>query len=77
MGKKNRPVKKNILVKIYRFFFPKDFYRELQKGMVAGQEIKSGKRTLMNFIPSYWIGKGIRKAIDPKHKLHFGGKDGL
>ncbi len=70
--KKKKLIKKtNILIKVFRFFFPKDFHAELIKGMQAGEDIKRGKLS-PKWLPTWWLGKGVRKVIDPKHKMKVG-----
>lgn len=74
-GKKNKTVKKvNIFVKIYRFFVPKNVIASLYEGMQRGAEIRGG-RHIEKAMPTWWIGKGLRKLIDPKHKMKVGKKD--
>ncbi len=58
----------NIFIKIYRFFIPKDWKGELHKGMMAAEQIRQGKLT-PKMLPTWWIGKGVRKVVDPKHKI--------
>jgi len=65
--KKKKQIKKtNILIRIFRFFIPKDFKAQLYEGMKVGEEIRRGKVS-PKWLPTWWIGKGIRKIIDPKH----------
>ena len=65
--KQKKQKKETLLVRIYRFFVPKDFKAELQKGMLQGNEIREGRLT-PKVIPTFWLGKAIRKLVDPKHK---------
>ncbi len=67
------PKKLNLLEKIFRFFFPKDWKGEMIKGRIIGEQIREGRLT-PKMLPTYWLGKGIRKVIDPKKKLKFGGR---
>jgi hypothetical protein len=54
-------------VRLYRFFVPKNFGAELYKGRVIGDKIKRGEIS-PKAVPTWWLGKGIRKLVDPKHK---------
>jgi len=73
--KKKQEKKKNviirILIKIYRFFIPKNFKEEMLKGRIIGEQIKQGAMS-PKIIPTWYIGKGLRKLIDPKHKMKVG-----
>jgi hypothetical protein len=69
--KKMKQKKSNIFVRIFRFFFPKNFRAEMYKGMQIGEDIKKGKIS-PKVVPTYWVGKGIRKVVDPKHKMKIG-----
>ena len=79
MGKRKKHNKRKILrkssllVKIYRFFVPKDFKAELTKGAIIGERLRQGKIS-PKAVPTWWLGKGIRKLIDPKHKMEVGKK---
>jgi len=59
--------------KLFRFFFPKDWRGELTKGRTLGEQLKQGKIS-PKVIPSWWLGKGIRKLVDRKHKMEVGEK---
>lgn len=59
------------LNKIFRFFFPKNFKEELQRGLFEGDKIRRGELAPKMF-PTWWIGKVVRKIIDPKHKMKVG-----
>ena len=48
MTKITPPKKSNILVRIFRFFIPKDFKAELTKGRMTGGQIRQGKITPKN-----------------------------
>ena len=63
--------KTNWLARIFRFFIPKDFHASLYEGMRIGEELKRGRIT-PKILPTWWLGKGLRKIIDPKHKLQVG-----
>jgi len=54
--------KPNLLSRIFRFFFPKNFMAEVARGKAIGNEMMSGKKN-----PAYMLGKGVRKVVDPKH----------
>jgi len=63
------------LVKVYRFFVPKNFKEEYEKGQILASQYKSDILTkILNpkLYPTYWLGKGLRKLIDPKHKMKIG-----
>jgi len=60
-----------VVIGIYRFFVPKDFKAELIKGQIRGEQIRSGQLT-PKMLPTWWLGKGIRKLVDPKHKMKIG-----
>lgn len=62
---------KKILIKIYRFFIPTNFKDEMLKGQIIGQQIRQGAMK-PEIVPTWWLGKGLRKLIDPKHKMKFG-----
>lgn len=62
------------IIRIFRFFIPKDFKDELIKGMYKGEELKRGK-DIEKVVPTWWIGKGLRKIVDPKHKMKVGNKN--
>lgn len=67
--------KPNILSKIYRFFVPKDFKGEMLKGRIMAANAQGKileKITNPKNMPTWYIGKGLRKLIDPKHKMKFG-----
>ena len=70
--KSKKEVKKTSwLIKVFRFFFPKDWKTEMMKGRMAGEQMRQGKIS-PKVVPTYWLGKGIRKAVDPEHKLKVG-----
>lgn len=54
-----------ILRKIFRFFFPKNFMFEIYQG------IEEGKRKAARNNPAFLAGKGLRKLVDPRHKMKF------
>ncbi len=64
---------KKFITRIFRFFFPKDWIGEIIKGQIVGEQIREGRLT-PKMMPTWWIGKGLRKIIDPKHNMKFGGK---
>jgi hypothetical protein len=64
---------KKFVVGIYRFFVPKNFGEELLKGRIIGEQIRQGKIS-PKVVPTWWLGKAIRKLIDPKHKMKIGEK---
>lgn len=68
--KQKQQKKPNFLVKVFRFFFPKNFKAELYKGMYQGQTMQQGISPKV--VPTWWLGKGLRKLVDPKHKVKFG-----
>lgn len=53
------------LKRIFRFFFPKNFMFEMHQG------IEEGKRKAARNNPAFLLGKGVRKIVDPKHKMKF------
>jgi len=53
-----------IIKKIFKFFFPKNFMKEIHKGVEIGKGKQIGGG-LFN------AGKLTRKIIDPKHKMKF------
>lgn len=62
--------KSNWLVKIYRFFVPKDFKTEFQKGKEMGSTgLAKGLGGAM-----FDFGKAARKKVDPEHKMKIGKK---
>lgn len=63
--------KSNWLVRLFRFFVPKNFQAELYRGMQMGEDIKQGKLSA-KVVPTWWLGKWTRKLIDPKHKMKIG-----
>lgn len=64
-----------ILSKIYRFFVPKEGYKAAyQSGLIQAQQMKANGLT-PKVIPTWWIGKGLRKIIDPLHKMKVGNKE--
>ena len=67
------PPEPNFWNKLFRFFFPKDWKGELMKGRMAGEQLRQGKIS-PKVVPSFWLGKGIRKLVDPKHELKIGKK---
>jgi len=54
-----------IIKKIFKFFFPKNFMKEIHKGVEIGKGKQIGGG-LFN------AGKLTRKIIDPKHKMKIG-----
>lgn len=72
--KENRSWLIRILIAIYRFFIPKDFKAELAKGAMRGEELIRGKIS-PKVVPTWWIGKLVRKLVDPKHEMKVGKKD--
>lgn len=72
--RKDKRIKnQNIFIKIFRFFVPKNWNEEIIKGQMIGADIRSGKIT-PKVIPTYWLGRLIRKIVDPKHKKQVGTK---
>lgn len=59
--------KSNWLVRIYRFFVPRNFGVELQKGRQLGAQ---PGQTIGNAM--FQLGKKARKAVDPEHKIKIG-----
>ena len=68
MSEKKVQKKPNIWARIFSFFFPKDFGAELLKGRMIGDQIKRGNIS-SKALPTWWLGKGVRKLVDPKHKM--------
>ncbi len=64
----------SIINKVYRFFIPKNFKDELYKGQLMGEQMKRGLMT-PKVIPTWYLGKALRKLIDPKHKMKIGKKN--
>lgn len=71
MSKEERKRKKSLLYRIYRFFIPKNFSMEMQRGRQIGAQ---PGQTIGNAL--FQLGKRTRKMIDPKHKMKVGGKSG-
>ena len=59
----------NLLVKLFRFFFPKDFAGEFKRGMEISKASGLGKKLGGGL---YDLGKATRKKVDPKHKMKIG-----
>ena len=59
--------------KLFRFFFPKDWKGEIAKGQMIGYQMRTGQVS-PKVMPTWWLGKGIRKLIDPKRKMKVGKK---
>jgi hypothetical protein len=59
----------NLLVKLFRFFFPKDFAGEFKRGMEMGKASSLSKKLGGGL---YDLGKAARKRIDPGHKMKIG-----
>ena len=73
--KKQMPEKKpNWIVRVFRFFVPKNFRQEIERGKYIGMQVQSGNipPEVFEAVPTYWLGKLLRKIIDPKHKMKFG-----
>ena len=73
--RKQKPEKKpSWLVRVFRFFIPKDFKQELERGKFIGMQVQSGyvPPEVFEAVPTFWLGKLLRKIIDPKHKMKFG-----
>ena len=68
---KKKTKKPSWFARIYRFFVPQDFKTQLYQGMKAGEDIRRGKIS-PKIIPTYWLGKGVRRMVDPKHKMRVG-----
>ena len=60
-----------LIKKIYRFFVPKDFKDQMLKGRMRGEQIRQGMLD-PKILPTWWLGKGLRKLVDPKHKMKIG-----
>jgi hypothetical protein len=71
-NKKKNPIM-NFLTALYRFFVPKNFSEEMLKGKIIGDQLKQ-KLITPKISPTWWLGKGLRKVIDPKHKMKIGNK---
>lgn len=69
--KKRRQEQPSLFRRIYRFFVPKDWQADVYKGMVYGQQWREGHLS-PRVVPTYWVGKLLRKIIDPKHKMKIG-----
>ena len=68
----------NIIKKIYRFFVPENWSDSMLQGKIAGDNLRN-KLLTPKISPTWWLGKGLRKLIDPKHKMNIGkdnNKDG-
>jgi len=61
--------KQNIWIRIFRFFFPKDFKKELGRGMEMGKGSNVTKKLGEGL---YGVGKFARKKVDPGHKMKIG-----
>jgi hypothetical protein len=76
--KEKQEKKKNLilgfLTGLYRFFIPKNFKDEMLRGKIIGDNLKE-KILTPKISPSWWLGKGLRKVIDPKHKMNIGKKE--
>ena len=59
--------------KLFRFFVPKNFRQEIERGKYIGMQIQSGNvpPEVFETVPTFWLGKLLRKIIDPKHKMKF------
>ena len=64
-----KKTKTSLAVKIFRFFFPKDFAGELRKGIEMGK-MSNVSRELGGKI--YDLGKWTRGKVDPEHKMKMG-----
>ena len=60
-------------IRIFRFFVPKDFKAEVTKGMMIGEQVRQGKIT-PKVVPTWWLGKLVRRLVDPKRKMKVGEK---
>jgi len=52
---------------------PKDFKAEVTKGMMIGEQVRQGKIT-PKVVPTWWLGKLVRRLVDPKRKMKVGEK---
>ena len=67
--KKAQARKPSIWVKIFRFFFPKDFWGELKRGMQMGKASKAAEKLGGGL---YGLGRFARRKVDPEHKIRTG-----
>ena len=66
MSKKKKVKKISFWAKVKQFFFPKDFKREVRKGMDSGKIIRD------KVGGAAWdTGKALRKKTDPKHEKDY------
>ena len=65
----NKKVWIKLLIKIFRFFFPKDWKAELQKGKEIGSSSGIAKAIGGGI---FGLGKAARKKVDPEHKMKIG-----
>ena len=61
--------KPSIWARIFRFFFPKDFWGELKRGMQMGKASKVAEKLGGGL---YGLGRFARKKVDPEHKMKIG-----
>jgi len=69
LKRKQRTTKYRIWTRIFRFFFPKDFKKEIKKGMEAGKASNISKKLGEGI---YGLGKFTRGKVDPEHKMKIG-----
>lgn len=59
--------------RLFRFFFPKDWKAEFQKGKEIGAASRVARKIGGGM---YDLGKATRKTVDPKHKMKIGKQKG-
>lgn len=70
MTKKEKQIAKpKIWIKIFRFFFPKDWKAELRRGKEIGSSSGVAKKIGGGMFD---LGKTVRKKIDSEHKMKIG-----
>ena len=69
MKKQKEKKSQNPWVKLFRFFFPKDFKKEMARGMEMGKGSNVTKKLGEGL---YGLGKATRKVVDPKHTMKIG-----
>jgi len=70
LPKRKKQVQKfSFLVKVFRFFFPKDWKASFQKGKEIGSASGIAKKVGGKVFDA---GKTARKRVDPEHKMKIG-----
>jgi hypothetical protein len=72
MSKDKSKKRLSLLPRIKNFFFPKNFKQEMFRGMYMSSPYGCGN-VLFNLL--FGLGKLIRRAIDPGHKMFRQGKE--